>query len=92
MKIIGITVGTTMPKPNYEQTDPTKGDYIKGDIISAITPDTTLTQEGHVADSKVVGDKIAEINAKLDDITDKLEILDNLEGLEFYKGEAEVIE
>lgn len=28
-KIIGVTVGTTLPKPNFEQNDPTKGDYIK---------------------------------------------------------------
>ena len=28
-KIIGITVGTQLPKPNFKQTDPTKGDYIK---------------------------------------------------------------
>ena len=28
-KIIGVTVGTTLPKPNFNQTDPTKGDYIK---------------------------------------------------------------
>ena len=28
-KIIGVTVGTTLPKPNWEQNDPTKGDYIK---------------------------------------------------------------
>lgn len=29
MKIIGNVVGTTLPKPNFKQTDPTKGDYIK---------------------------------------------------------------
>ena len=29
-KIIGNTVGTTLPKPNLEQTDPRKGDYVKG--------------------------------------------------------------
>lgn len=29
MKIIGYTVGTTMPKPNLAQTDPNKGDYVK---------------------------------------------------------------
>lgn len=29
MKIIGATVGTTIPKPSFKQTDPTKGDYIK---------------------------------------------------------------
>lgn len=28
-KIIGITVGTPLPKPNFKQDDPTKGDYIK---------------------------------------------------------------
>jgi hypothetical protein len=59
MKIIGITVGTPIPKPNYEQTDPKKGDYIKGDILSAIQPDTTLTKDGQVAEAKAVGDKFA---------------------------------
>lgn len=28
-KIIGVTVGTTLPKPDFNQTDKTKGDYIK---------------------------------------------------------------
>lgn len=28
-KIIGVTVGTTLPKPNFKQNDPTKGDYIR---------------------------------------------------------------
>lgn len=28
-KIIGVTVGSQLPKPNFKQTDPTKGDYIK---------------------------------------------------------------
>ena len=28
-KIIGVTVGTTLPNPNFKQDDPTKGDYIK---------------------------------------------------------------
>ena len=33
-KIIGITVGSPLPKPNLKQDDPTKGDYVKGkDII-----------------------------------------------------------
>ena len=30
MKIIGNTVGTSLPKPNMMQTDPSKGDYVKG--------------------------------------------------------------
>jgi hypothetical protein len=33
MKIIGYTVGTPLPKPNLKQTDPTKGDYVKGKEI-----------------------------------------------------------
>ena len=28
-RIIGVTVGTQLPKPNFKQNDPTKGDYIK---------------------------------------------------------------
>ena len=48
MKIIGNTVGTTTPKPNFDQTDPTKGDYIRGDrsflnsvkTVNGIVPDS----------------------------------------------------
>ena len=29
-KIIGVTVGSQLPKPNLMQKDPTKGDYVKG--------------------------------------------------------------
>ena len=29
-KIIGVTVGSPLPKPNLMQDDPTKGDYVKG--------------------------------------------------------------
>lgn len=29
-KIIGVTVGSPLPKSNLKQTDPTKGDYVKG--------------------------------------------------------------
>ena len=28
-KIVGVTVGTTLPKPDFLQNDPRKGDYIK---------------------------------------------------------------
>ena len=30
MKITGNTVGTTSPRPNYNQTDPSKANYIIG--------------------------------------------------------------
>lgn len=29
-KIIGVTVGSPLPKPDLRQTDPAKGDYVKG--------------------------------------------------------------
>ena len=46
-KIIGVTVGTQLPKPNFDQTDPSKGDYIRGDrsflkavkTINGVSPD-----------------------------------------------------
>lgn len=55
-KIIGVTVGTTLPKPNFEQTDPTKGDYIrnkpdfdglKGDVeqIKTLVGDTAVSEQ-----------------------------------------------
>lgn len=40
MKIVGNTVGTSLPKPDLRQTDPRKGDFVKGkDEISEIVND-----------------------------------------------------
>ena len=38
MKIIGNTVGTTMPRPDLRQTDPEKGNYVYGssDIVKTV--------------------------------------------------------
>lgn len=55
-KIIGVTVGTTLPKPNFKQTDPTKGDYIKNkpdfdglknkvDTVSDLVGDTAVSEQ-----------------------------------------------
>ena len=55
-KIIGVTVGTTLPKPNFKQTDPTKGDYIKnkpdfdglqGDVedLKTLVGDTSVSEQ-----------------------------------------------
>lgn len=79
MKIIGATVGTTTPKPNFDQTDPRKGDYIKGDR-SFMTTDDMLAVHGKPADAKATGDainqmqtsidtKIAEIDTSIENIT-----------------------
>ena len=55
-KIIGVTVGTTLPKPNFKQDDPTKGDYIRNkpdfaglenrvDTVSGLVGDTAVSQQ-----------------------------------------------
>ena len=55
-KIIGVTVGTQLPKPNFKQTDPTKGDYIKNkpdfdglkskvDTVSDLVGDTAVSEQ-----------------------------------------------
>lgn len=36
MKIVGRTVGTTIPKPNWNQNDPSKGDYIFNKPIDTV--------------------------------------------------------
>lgn len=52
-KIIGVTVGSPLPKSNLMQTDPTKGDYVKGkeEFVKQISPDVDLS--GYVQKSEV---------------------------------------
>ena len=71
MKIVGATVGTTIPKPNFDQRDPRKGDYIKGDR-SFLQIDDTLTLSGRPADSKATGDAINNLQANIDQVDSKL--------------------
>ena len=84
MKIIGATVGTSLPKPNFDQTDPRKGDYIKGDR-SFITPDDTLAVQGRPADSKATGDAIKEMQASVDEVASVVENLNDT-----YYTESEI--
>ena len=60
-KIIGIPVGTTLPKSDWSQTDPSKGDYIKNkpDVVDMSTFQTM------VGDTPVVD----QINAAIQTIT-----------------------
>lgn len=70
-KIIGVTVGTTLPKPNFKQTDPTKGDYIKNkpdfdglkdrvDTVSKLVGDTAVSEQ--------IAKAIGEINYPVDSV------------------------
>lgn len=58
MKVIGYTVGTTLPKPNLAQTDPTKGDYVKN--IDALD-DRYYTEEE-------IDAKLGEINSSIESL------------------------
>ena len=51
-KIIGVTVGTPLPKPNLEQTNPKMGDYVKG-------------REAVLARIETLEDQLAELLADL---------------------------
>lgn len=44
-KIIGNPVGTTLPKPNWDQNDPTQGDYIKNRTHYETSNKTVLIPE-----------------------------------------------
>lgn len=83
-KIIGVTVGSSLPKPNFDQTDPRKGDYIRGDR-SFITPDDTLAHTGRPAEAKATGDAINQVQTNIDNLS---EIVNNLDGR--YYTEAEI--
>ena len=67
-KIIGVTVGTQLPKPDFKQTDPEKGDYIKNkpdfdglkskvNTISDLVGDTSVSDQIGSAISNQVGIK-----------------------------------
>ena len=51
MKIRGNTVGTTMKRPDFNQTNPKKSDYIKNNPI----PEVTGNDEGKIV--RVMGGK-----------------------------------
>ena len=82
MKIRGNTVGTTMPRTNYEQTDPTKADYLRGkekidESISKAqkTADDALPKTGGTVTGDITmtgniamgGKKITDVGAPADD-------------------------
>lgn len=52
-KIIGVTVGSPLPKPDLTQTDPTKGDYVKGkkEFIKQIDDDVKTIVDDYLEEN-----------------------------------------
>ena len=74
-KIIGVTVGTTLPKPNFKQTDPTKGDYIKNKPDFEGLKDRVDAVSGHVGDTAVssqISTAINQIDFPVDSVNGKI--------------------
>ena len=79
-KIIGVTVGTQLPKPNFKQDDPTKGDYIKNkpDIdglqsrVEQIEVKVDTMQEKAYDDTELRG-IVSEIDNKLNTMQSKID-------------------
>lgn len=74
-KIIGVTVGTTLPKPNFKQTDPTKGDYIKNkpdfdglknkvNVVSDLVGDKSVSEQISLALAEISSDNVVHGDAK----------------------------
>lgn len=82
-KIIGITVGTQLPKPDFNQTNPKMGDFIKNkpdfhglqnevSAISALVGDTAVSEQINDAIAEAIADLLANIdiitNEEIDEI------------------------
>ena len=60
MSIKGNPVGTTTPRPDWNQNNPKKADFIKNKPDIPVI-DITLKQAGKAADAKAVGDALANL-------------------------------
>ena len=58
MRIIGNTVGTTMPKPNLMQDDPSKGDYVKGKSIIPTKNSQLENDSGYLTEHQDISGKL----------------------------------
>jgi hypothetical protein len=97
-KIIGVTVGSSLPKPNFKQTDPTKGDYIRNKPDFDGLKDKVNTVSGLVGDTAVaeqINTAFENYKASWNDLTEKptefvggitINGPESTDGLEFYSS------
>ena len=57
-KIIGITVGSPLPKPNLKQTNPAKGDYVKGKEIIPTKVSQLDNDSGYLTEHQDISGKL----------------------------------
>lgn len=90
-KIFGVTVGTPLPKPNLMQTNPTKGDFVRGkeefkkqieEVTKAVIPDVSEKDNGKIL--QVVGGKWS--TAEPSDLTG-VSSWNDLKDKPFYTGD-----
>lgn len=66
-KIIGGVVATPSPKPDWKQTDPSKGGYIKNKPFEAVDSELDINSTNPVQ-NKVLAGAIGDIDTALDGI------------------------
>ena len=57
-KIIGVTVGSPLPKPNLKQNDPNKGDYVKGKDIIPTKVSQLYNDKGYLTEHQDISGKL----------------------------------
>lgn len=72
-KIIGVTVGTPAPRPNWTEENERSAAYIKNKPII----DPTLATEGAIAEAKATGDAINQVQKSIDEVSYAVENLDS---------------
>ena len=89
-KIIGNPVGTTLPKPDWNQTDPNKGDYIKNkpdvEALKTLVGDTSVADQINTAVANLLDnsteavDSIYELRDAMEDNADAITALEEIAG------------
>ena len=88
-KIIGVTVGTQLPKSNLQQMDPTKGDYVlnkpiglEGQVVGFDADGNMVAQDNILIDAELTqSNKAADAKATGDRLADLDTQFSNLSGL-----------
>ena len=89
-KIIGNPIGTTLPKPDWNQTDPNKGDYIKNkpdvEALKNLVGDTSVADQINTAVANLLDnsteavDSIYELRDAMEDNADAISALEEIAG------------